>query len=36
MVVWRVADGQILERWAAVDIVGPLREAAHAGAPLRA
>ena len=37
MVVWRVADGQIRERWAAVDILGPLREAAaHAGAPLRA
>ena len=29
MVFWRVADGKICERWASVDIVGPLREAAH-------
>src|SRR4051794_23718475 len=30
MVFWRVANGQIRERWASVDILGPLREAAHA------
>ncbi len=29
MVFWRVADGKIRERWAAVDILGPLREAAR-------
>src|SRR4051812_33744545 len=30
MVFWRIADGKIRERWASVDILGPLREAAHA------
>ena len=29
MVFWRIADGRIRERWASVDILGPLREAAQ-------
>ena len=28
MVFWRIADGKIRERWASVDILGPLREVA--------
>jgi steroid delta-isomerase-like uncharacterized protein len=30
MVFWRVAEGKILERWASVDLLGPLREASGA------
>jgi predicted ester cyclase len=29
MVFWRIADGKIRKRWASVDILGPLREAAR-------
>jgi hypothetical protein len=29
MVFWRIEDGKIRERWAAVDILGSLREAAR-------
>ena len=29
MVFWRIVDGKIRERWASVDILGPLRDAAH-------
>jgi len=29
IVFWRIANGKIRERWASVDIVGPLREAAQ-------
>jgi steroid delta-isomerase-like uncharacterized protein len=28
MVFWRIADGKIRERWASVDLLGPLKEAA--------
>ncbi|WP_262269973.1 ester cyclase [Microvirga yunnanensis] len=28
MVFWRIADGKIQERWASVDLLGPLKEAA--------
>ncbi|MPR13301.1 ester cyclase [Microvirga tunisiensis] len=29
MVFWRIADGKIRERWASVDLLGPLKEAAE-------
>ena len=31
MVFWRIADGQLRERWASVDILGPLQASAEAG-----